>query len=166
MSRGLGDVYKRQDVGCGFGRNAVALALRGYDVICVDSDLGWLRSLAALAPEYFQKHALGSSDIGRLYPICADAAAWPFAPKSMSAIIAVHFVRLELIDEFHRSLQAGGHFYFETFGGHGLNYISLPRSGQLRDVLSDKFVLQFYRERRVGPAGCDAVTVKLLAQKI
>ncbi len=84
----------------------------------------------------------------------------------MSAIIAVHFVRLELIDEFHRSLQAGGHFYFETFGGHGLNYISLPRSGQLRDVLSDKFVLQFYRERRVGPAGCDAVTVKLLAQKI
>src|SRR4051812_11458840 len=69
------------DAGCGFGRNAVALALRGLDVVCADADIARLTELVTLSPSYFQQYASADQHVGRLYPLCAhlDATSWPFS---------------------------------------------------------------------------------------
>jgi hypothetical protein len=76
------------------------------------------------------------------------------------------FLEFDLFDAFHSSLVLSGHLYIETFGGHGGNYLDLPKAGQLRDLLSRHFRLAFYRERAVGPPGCGAMSVKLLGKKL
>lgn len=50
-------------------------------------------------------------------------------------------------------------------GAHGRNYLDLPKAGQLHDLISRDFHVAVYREKKVGPVGYDAVTVKLLAHK-
>src|SRR5260370_37545410 len=40
------------DAGCGYGRNAVALAARGLSVVCVDQALDRLTVLSRLAPKH------------------------------------------------------------------------------------------------------------------
>jgi hypothetical protein len=75
------------------------------------------------------------------------------------------FSNVGLFGVFRSSLVAGGYLYIETFGGHGKNYLDLPKAGQLQGLLSKDFHLPFYRERKVGPADYDAVAVKLFAQK-
>jgi SAM-dependent methyltransferase len=155
------------DAGCGFGRNAVALALRGLSVVCVDHDAERLWKLVSVAPDCIDLHKRPGFDVGRLYPICAElnCLRWPFAKNCFSAIICVHFIKIELLELFRSSLVPGGHLYIETFGGQGRNYLDLPKAGQLHELLSEHFHLPFYRERPVGPPGCRAVSAKLLAQR-
>jgi SAM-dependent methyltransferase len=155
------------DAGCGFGRNAVALALRGLSVVCVDHDADRLRQLARIAPHCINDLKRPGSAVGQLHPICAElnSLRWPFPKNSFSAIICVHFIKIELLDLFRSSLVSGGHLFIETFGGHGQNYLDLPKAGQLHDLLSRHFNLPFYCERPVGPSGYGAVSAKLLAEK-
>jgi SAM-dependent methyltransferase len=155
------------DAGCGFGRNAVALALRGLSVVCVDHDAERLCKLVSVAPQCIDVHKRPGFDVGRLYPICADlnCLQWPFAKNCFSTIICVHFIKIELLDLFRSSLVPGGHLFIETFGGQGQNYLDLPKAGQLRDLLSEHFYLPFYQESPVGPFCYGAVSAKLLAQK-
>jgi SAM-dependent methyltransferase len=155
------------DAGCGVGRNAVAVALSGLSVVCVDRDIDRLRFLSATAPRYIASIKPTQPAVGQLYPICADLdqLKWPFSISRFSAIVCVHFLRVELLDCFWSSLIAGGYLFIETFGGHGGNYVDLPKTGQLQDQLSRRFDIPFYRERKVGPAGFGAVSVKLLARK-
>jgi SAM-dependent methyltransferase len=155
------------DAGCGFGRNAVALALRGLSVVCVDRDTDRLRKLVRFWPDCINRLKRPGFAVGQLHPLCAelDSSRWPFPQNCFSAIICVHFIRIELFDLFTTSLVPGGHLFVETFGGHGQNYLDLPKAGQLRDLLSDQFHLLFYRERAVGPPGHRAVSAKLLARK-
>jgi hypothetical protein len=91
---------------------------------------------------------------------------WPFSQSCFGAIICVHFLDIKLFDVFRSSLVPNGHLYIETFGGHGGNYLDLPKAGQLHDLLSRHFNLLFYRERAVGPPGFEAVSVKLLGKKL
>jgi SAM-dependent methyltransferase len=160
--------YPVLDVGCGFGRNAVALALRGLSVVCVDQDLDRLRTLARLAPTYIAEYKQAKAGAGQLYPLLAklNRLQWPFAPKCFGAIVCVHFLDVGLLDAVSASLVTGGRLYIETFGGHGGNYLDLPKAGQLRDLLSQHFNIAFCRERKVGPADSDAVSVKLLGKKL
>ena len=53
------------DAPCGFGRNALALASHGYDVIAVDNDVIRLKSVNASAASQMN----GS---GRISTLCAD----------------------------------------------------------------------------------------------
>ena len=155
------------DAGCGYGRNAVALASRGLSVVCVDQKLERLNELVRLAPKHIADLKQPKCKAGQLYPLLADLdpAQWPFRENCFAGIICVHFLNVELFEAFRSSLVAGGCLYIETFGGHGRNYLDLPKGGQLRDLLSKDFDLPFYREKKVGPAGYDAVTVKLFARK-
>lgn len=154
------------DVGCGFGRNAAALALRGLSVVCVDQDAAHLRTIIDLAPPYIAGMKLNPNEVGKLHPICSrlSQSIWPFSPNCFSAIVCVHFLEVALFDFFRSSLVAGGYLYVETFGGQGQNYVNLPRAGSLRDLLSTHFRILHYRERRVGPSNCGAVSVKVFAQ--
>jgi SAM-dependent methyltransferase len=155
------------DAGCGFGRNALALAARGASIICVDRRLERLEVLASVGSKHLAKQTQLNGAIGKLLPMLAELSPlnWPFSEKCFSGVVCVHFVDIALLEVFRASLISGGFFYFETYGGHGGNYLDLPRAGQVHDLLSKDFDLSFYRERKVGPVGCNAVTVKLFAYK-
>lgn len=154
------------DAGCGFGRNAVALAMRGLDVVCADGDEKRLRTLMALAPAYME--SLADGEFGTLQPVCTQLSesCWPFSETCFSAIVCIHFLHVGLLSLFGASLVAGGYLYVETFGGHGRNYLDLPMEGHLRGALiATQFRILFYQERPVGPANFGAVSVKFFAQK-
>jgi hypothetical protein len=61
-------------------------------------------------------------------------------------------------------LMNGGHLFIETFGGHGQNFLELPKANQIRKALKG-YKLIFYDERSVGPKSQDAVVVQALAKK-
>src|SRR5664280_2683126 len=129
------------DAGCGAGRNAVALALTGLSVVCVDRDIDRLLALSDIAPRYIASIKPPRNVVGKLYPICADLdeLQWPFSPSQFSAITCVHFLKIGLLDLFWSALVVSGYLFIETFGGHGKNYLDLPKSGQLREQLSGRF---------------------------
>ena len=83
----------------------------------------------------------------------------------MGAIVCVHWQFEQLLGEFMASLRHRGYLLLETFGGHGANYLSLPRAGTVPRMLEAEFDLRYCQERRVGPVGADAVAVKALAIK-
>jgi SAM-dependent methyltransferase len=159
--------YPVLDAGCGFGRNAAALASRGLSVVCVDQNLGRLHTLVRLASSHIAEFQQPIPKVGQLYPLLANLkqSQWPFAQKCFGAIICVHFLDIGLLDAFRASLVTGGHLYIETFGGHGGNYLELPKIGQLRDLLLPHFQLSIYRERKVGPTDYRAVSVRLFGTK-
>jgi SAM-dependent methyltransferase len=156
------------DVGCGLGRNAVALASHGASVVCVDRDLSRLRVLASAVPRHVSPQTVASSARGSIFPVCAevDEATWPFVHNKFAAIICVHFLNFRLFRHFAEALVAGGYLYIETFENRGGNYLDLPRAGELRDLLAQHFSIQFYSERKAGPSERDAVTAKVLSKRI
>jgi SAM-dependent methyltransferase len=155
------------DAGCGFGRNALALALRGFDVVCADSDPVRLSTLTNLAPSFFAKYGPAHRTPGQISTVCVSlgSSTWPFLENAFSAVTCIHFPKLDLLDCFRFSVVPGGLLFIETFGGQGQNYLDLPRVGQLRKAISKDHDLVFYREKSVGPPDCGAVAVKLLARK-
>ena len=155
------------DAGCGFGRNAVALAVRGISVVCADRRLECLKTLVRFGPKYIADHRQPECRAGNLYPMLAELnpTKWPFRERCFAGIICVHYFNIDLFEMFSTSLISGGFLYLETFGGHGQNFRELPPAGQFRELLSKDFQLQFYRENKVGPMGYDAVTVRLFARK-
>lgn len=148
------------DAGCGFGRNAVALARLGHKVICADSDADRLRSLA---------HVMSRKRIWiSLFPVCVNLGqdGWPFGKNCFSAVVCVHFLDLALLPLIRACLCTGGYLFIETIGGHGSNHLELPRAGELHRALKADFRFEFYEERRAGPERFGKRAVKLLAQKI
>jgi SAM-dependent methyltransferase len=147
------------DAPCGFGRNALSLADKGFDVIAVDKDLARLNSL--------QKYKSERNDaVGKVLPLCADLTSGrlPFGPSSFSAILCIHYPVQNIIADLDDQLMDGGHLFIETFGGHGQNYLELPEANEIRQALKG-YKLLFYIERSVGPNTRNAVVVKALAQK-
>lgn len=147
------------DAPCGFGRNALSLAARGFNVVAVDKDLVRLDSL--------QKSISEKADsVSKVFPLCADLTSgrMPFGPRSFSAILCVHYPAQNILADFDDQLVDGGHLFIETFGGHGQNYLDLPKAGEIRHALKG-YKMLFYHERSVGPISQNSVVVKALAQK-
>jgi SAM-dependent methyltransferase len=153
------------DAPCGFGRNALALASQGHDVVAVDHDLDRLKSLKKSAATNSPR-GLRPTASGRVLPICADLTSdrLPFGGASFSAILCVHYPAQRIISDFCTALKDGGWLYIETFGGQGQNYLDLPKAGEIRHALQG-YELVFYKERLVGPTRREAVVVGALAQK-
>jgi SAM-dependent methyltransferase len=147
------------DAGCGFGRNAIALAQLGFTVICAERDLRRL--------DVLMKAAASQKLRGCLFPVhtALGAARWPFASACFSVIVFVHYLDLLLFPSVHQSLMPDGYLYLETVGGQGGNYLELPETGELRTMFSPQFHLETYVERPVGPTGCNRCAVTLLAKK-
>ena len=147
------------DAPCGFGRNALSLVDKGFNVIAVDKDLVRLNSLQKSISE--RKDA-----VGKVLPLCADLTSdrLPFGPSSFSAILCIHYPVQNIITDLDDQLMDGGHLFIETFGGHGQNYLELPKADEIRQALKG-YKLLFYNERFVGPNTRNAVVVKALAQK-
>ena len=148
------------DLGCGAGRNAIALARMGLTVVCVDRDRQHIDQLKILAVSY----GLSKS----LVPVWAKLgpATWPFGPRCFSAIVCVHYLEVALLPLINLSLVRGGQLYIETVGGHGQNHLELPKAGELSELLAPSFRFQLYEERPAGPRRRRTTAVKLLAEKV
>jgi hypothetical protein len=59
----------------------------------------------------------------------------PFGPCSFSAIICIHYPVQKILADFDNQLMGGGHLFIETFGGHGENYLELPKADEIRQAL-------------------------------
>jgi SAM-dependent methyltransferase len=155
------------DAPCGYGRNAVALAAQGCTVIAIDKDRKRLALLDELKAGYVADRTPVGGRSGQIVTLCADLTAdgWPIARSSVTAIICVHYVMIDLIPTLISSLQEGGYLYIETFGGQGENFRELPKAKQLSQLLSGYVDFHYYKERKVGPAGVDSVAVTLFAQR-
>ena len=148
------------DAPCGFGRNALALAAQGYDVIAVDNDLACLKSINASA-------VYQSNRSGKIITVSADLDAdrLPFRKSSFSAILCVHYPPQKIIVDLCDALKVGGWLYIETFGGQGQNYRELPKLGEIPKALQG-FELAVCRERPVGPSSHEAAVVHIVARKL
>jgi SAM-dependent methyltransferase len=155
------------DAPCGYGRNAIALAAQGCTVIAIHNDRKRLAVLDQVKEAYVAKSAPIGVHSGQILTLCADLTTerWPIRRSSVSAIICVHFVMIDLIPTFISSLQEAGYLYIETFGGQGQNFLELPKAQQLKELLSKHVEFEYYKERKVGPAEVDSVAVTLLAQR-
>jgi SAM-dependent methyltransferase len=155
------------DAPCGDGRNSIELAGHGSAVIAIDHDRKRLETLDRIKSSHVREHARGNVSPGQVFTVCADLSSkgWPLAPSSVWSIVCVHFAMTDLIPSFLSSLKTGGYLYVETFGGHGENFRELPKSNQLRELLSTHVEFRYYKERKVGPLGFDSVAVTLLGQR-
>lgn len=91
---------------------------------------------------------------------------WPFKSESVGGIINVHFLHTPLLSSFCDSLAGRGMMLVETIPGHGGNYNSLPKQGEIVRELTKDMSLIYYHERPAGPPVANAVTAKLVAMKI
>jgi hypothetical protein len=91
--------------------------------------------------------------------------AWPFGACTMGGIINIHFLAPQLFKYFESTLLPGGCLLLETVPGCGGNYRQLPKTGELRSALAGAFVLELYRERKIGPPSHEAATVQVFAQR-
>lgn len=155
------------EIGCGYGRNALALARSNIHVIAVDKDITRLHALAKFLQN---EQTTATNQINapcEINIVCADllSNSWPIAKNSLSGILCVHFPDLKAVGQFHAYIKTGGWLCIETFGSHGENYRQLPLEREVYEALKSRFTFLRYREKRVGPHDSNAVTVKLFARK-
>jgi len=150
------------DVACGSGRNANVFFGLGCDVICIDKDLNGFRSVEPIIDHAPLRSATPHLCLRRV-DLMSDP--WPFGANSIGGILNVHFLLPALFPFFEKSLKSKGYLLLETVSGCGGNYVQLPKAGEIRSAFEKAFDLEFYKERKVGPEKCDAVTVQLLAKR-
>jgi SAM-dependent methyltransferase len=130
------------DIAAGTGRNSVALARGGMQVVAVDWSLNAMNSLALVA----RREELA------IEPVIADLEqSLPFRPESFDIVLNVNFLERDLFPSFKRILRIGGVLLFDTFliDQAALGHPSDPRfllgHYELADLLSDMEMLR-YRE--------------------
>ena len=151
------------DAPCGTGRNGAWISYMGAEVIGLDIDLRGIRKMrsgGSVSPfaRAFRRIKLLEADLLN--------DPWPYPPRSLGGIINVHFFHMPLLALFCRSIRTGGFLVLETVEARGGNYHQLPQSGRIRDTLGKSFSFLTYDEQNAGPAGINAVAVKLVARKV
>jgi SAM-dependent methyltransferase len=144
------------DVPSGYGRHAYLLIEQGYDVIAIDADESTLKHARLGVPS-------GNHSITCIVADCLTDV--PLAPDTMCLAVVVHFISSTLLQALSRLLRTGGYLVYETYGGNGGNYLTLPYPGQIAAALYPYFELISYQEKPVGPSK-QAVTVKCLARRV
>jgi hypothetical protein len=130
----------------------------GCTVIGMDKDL---------TPLQTQQHIMCNEVPARLsfQQIDLVKEPWPVSACTVGGIVNVHFLLPKLFPYFESSLLPGGYLILETIPGCGGNYLELPKAGELRVAFGKAFDFDLYKERKVGPRSCDAVTVQILARR-
>lgn len=147
------------DAPCGFGRNSLFLARRGFRVVGADIDA----ERADFVKRYAERTSHGAKNLGLV--VCdLHSEFLPFEPGTFGSVVIVHFIPSHW-NNYLALLCSGGFLVFETMGGHGENYLELPVRGEIRSLLEPTFTILVHREQPVGPPEGNAVTVRLLAQK-
>jgi SAM-dependent methyltransferase len=95
------------DLACGGGRHARLLAGLGHTVIALDRDP------QALAQVQAGEHGDAITTVE--YDLEAPGAVWPFAPRSLSAIVVTNYLYRPLLPPLTASLAPDGILIYETF---------------------------------------------------
>jgi SAM-dependent methyltransferase len=96
--------------------------------------------------------------------VCLDANVdLPFRDHSFDLVLIVHYVHKGLLSRVARLISPGGFLIYETYGGQGENWRTLPVHGELEEELSPNFSIIKRREAPVGPK--NNVNLKLFAKK-
>jgi SAM-dependent methyltransferase len=148
------------DLGCGYGRHSRLLASLGFTVLAFDLDIRALKTLNASL-------TLPSGGAqGKIYPLIANVEAdLPVKAASLNLAVVVHCSIHKHLGPIKDALAPGGWLIYETFGGQGMNWLDLPKAGQLRRKLAPRFEFLVLDERHVGPKEKRSVVVRLFARK-
>jgi SAM-dependent methyltransferase len=141
------------DVACGYGRNAKILADLGCTVHCLDKNADALASLDLLKNE--------QNKLVTQY-IDLTTSVWPYALKSLDAIINIHYYQEDLIECFLKSLKPGGLLLIETIDGRKGNHFQLPKAGTFHAQLKER--CDFIEYSEVKLVGSNVASAKLLAR--
>jgi SAM-dependent methyltransferase len=151
------------DVAAGTGRNCIALARAGIDVVAADFSTAAMRSLAAIA----QRDRLA------IMPVIADLEnSFPFRPRAFDLIANISYLDRGLVPALKQALRRGGVLFFDTFlvnqaeSGHPRDPRFLLKHYELYDLLSDMELIR-YREGIVTyPDGGHAWRATALARLV
>jgi len=150
------------DIATGEGRNAVFLALRGFDVDAVDiSDVG-LRKARRLA---------GAMGV-KLHTILADLDTYQIEKGKYDLIANFYYLNRRLVSKIKKGLRRGGKVIFETYilehrdlgtgGPKNPKYFLKPN--ELLNFFKG-FRILFYREGIFREGGKRKAIASLIAQK-
>jgi SAM-dependent methyltransferase len=144
----------------GYGRHSRLLAFLGYTVLAFDLDIRALKTLnRSLIPP-------AGAGPGKIYPAVANVETdLPVKAGSLNLAVAVHFSIHKHLGPIEDALAPGGWLIYETFGGQGMNWIDLPKAGQLQRKLAPQFEFLALDERPVGPKEERSVVARLFARK-
>ena len=149
------------DVAAGRGRNALALARVGLEVVAVDYSVEAMRLLAATARE---------AELA-VWPIVANLDNFHLKDESFDAIVNINFLDRALFPNFVRALRPGGVLIADTFLvdqaaiGHPRDPRFLLAHGELRALAGD-LEIEEYREGPVTyPKGERAFRASIVARR-
>jgi SAM-dependent methyltransferase len=150
------------DVACGAGRNAIFLAMRGWDVTAVDfsSAALALASSAAQAASIPVTRERTFAEPPRqppgLHLIEGDLEKLSLPRQAFDLILCTNYLQRSLFRQVEAALRAGGVLLYETFTRDQLQFAAGPRNrefllnpGELRESFPDLTTL-FYREVSAG----------------
>jgi len=154
---------KALDIAAGEGRNAVFLALHGFDVDAIDISKMGLRKARKLAKEMGVK----------IHTFHADLDTYQIEEGRYDLIANFYFLRRSLIPKIKKGLKKGGKVIFETYtlehrnlgtGGPKQSKYFLKANELLR--LFKGFRILHYREGIFKEAGKRKAIASLIAEKV
>jgi len=140
------------DLACGYGRHTRKLGSMGFSAVSGDLSMDCLGvTRRGPAPAFC---------------VCLDARAeLPFTDSSFRLVLIVHYVDKGLLARAARVIAPGGFLIYESYGGQGENWRSLPAHGEVENELSGEFSVIRKCTRPVGPKDGPRENVKLFARK-
>lgn len=140
------------DLACGYGRHTHLLRSQGFSVISCDLDTDGLSNI--------KQYVTDSSCV------CLDASKeLPFLNNAFNLVVVIHYVDKGLLSRIARLISSGGFLIYETYGGQGENWLTLPLKGEIEDELGTQFSIIKLKEVYVGSELDPHVNTKLFARK-
>ncbi len=156
-------IGKALDIAAGEGRNAVFLAIHGFDVDAVDiSEQGLLKA-----------RKLGIEAGVRIHTILSDITTYQIEKEKYDLVANFYFLRRSLIPRMKKGLKKGGRVIFETYtleqrnlgikGPKHAKYFLKPN--ELLRLFKD-FRILIYREGVFKEGGRRKAVASLVAEKV
>jgi SAM-dependent methyltransferase len=144
------------DIPSGAGRHSRLLASHGMQVVSADLDLKSLERGASQRSEEFKD---------RVWPVRVDAMAeLPFRADQFDLVLVVHFQLTDVVENLTRLIKPDGILILESYGAHGENWRTLPKVGQMAEMLASSFSLAHYKESQLRRQP-QRVTLRAIARK-
>jgi 2-polyprenyl-3-methyl-5-hydroxy-6-metoxy-1,4-benzoquinol methylase len=139
-----GEGKEALDLACGTGRNAIALAEKGWRVEAVD--------LSPMALQILTEHAQEAGVLDRLETECIDLDTFAPEERSYDLILMANYLDRELITRLIPALEPDGLFIVETYMEHpgnekkDANPNYLLKAGELLQIFAEGFETVAYDE--------------------
>jgi len=144
------------DVPSGEGRHSRLLARYGMQVVSADLDIESLKRGVSQSSREFGD---------RLWSVRVDAMAnLPFRAEQFDLVIVVHFQLTDLVEKLIRLIKPDGLLILESYGAHGENWRTLPKVGEIAEMLASSFTIVHYKESQLRRQPL-RVTLRAVARK-